>query len=101
MDPLNVSFNISNYSAPANNVYGTIFWLISKLGPKCRIYNDDKIFITKDAGMDGMKILFTEREYDPSSFKTPNTFTSFSIPQIEQPYKYSDSTEQIMEFLTP
>ena len=37
----------NNYHAKSNN-YSSIFWIISKLGPKARIYNDDKIIHTKE-----------------------------------------------------
>ena len=79
----------------------SVFWLISKLGRKCRIYNDEKIFHTKEETMNGIKMLFTERNYDPSSSILPNTFVSFSISQIDQPYKYPESVEHFLEFLTP
>ena len=78
-----------------------MFWMLGKLGKKCRIYNDEKVFHTKKETIDGIKMLFVERNYDPASNKLPNTFTSFSISPIEQPYKYPDSVEHILEFLTP
>jgi hypothetical protein len=82
-------------------VYTAMYWLLSKLNPKIRIYNDDKNFQIKEDTMNGMKIMFIERDYDPECGRPPNTFTSFSIPQMEQPYKVQDSLEHIMEFLTP
>jgi len=75
--------------------------MLGKLGKKCRIYNDEKVFHTKKETIDGIKMIFVERNYDPASNKLPNTFTSFSISPIEQPYKYPDSVEHILEFLTP
>lgn len=78
-----------------------MYWLLSKLNPKIRIYNDDKTFQLKEDSLNGMKIMFVERDYDPESGVPPNTFTSFSIPQMDQPYKIQESLEHIMEFLTP
>lgn len=78
--------------------------MISKLGPKCRIYNDDKIFRTKEDTVNGMKIMFLEKNFDSSKAKSQNTFISFSIPLIslnEHPYKYQECVEQIMEFMMP
>lgn len=78
-----------------------MFWMLGKLGKKCRIYNDEKVFHTKKETIDGIKMLFMERNYDPTSNVLPNTFTSFSISPIEEPFKYPNSVEHILEFLTP
>ena len=48
-----------------------------------------------------MKIMFKEKDFDASLSKIQHTFTSFSIPQIEHPYKYQEWVEQIMEFMMP
>lgn len=75
--------------------------MISKLGPKCRIYNDDKIFNVKEDSVNGMKIMFREKDFDGSSSRSQFTYTNFSIPQVEQSYKYMDYVEQTLEFLMP
>jgi hypothetical protein len=96
------SNSLTTIESPSkDNLYGTIFWLISKLGPKCRIYNDDKIFHMKEDTINRMKVMFVEKNYDPSCGRPPNTYTSYCIPQNEQTYKHEDYVEQIMELLMP
>ena len=85
--------------AAKEDICGTMFWILGKLGKKCRIYNDMKVFEYKKETINGIKMLFVERDFEEGKGK--NVFTSFSISPIGQPYNYPDSVEHILEFLTP
>ena len=100
----------NNYHAKSNN-YSSIFWIISKLGPKARIYNDDKIIHTKEDTWNWLKIVFKDKNSGDRSSKFWNTYTlsldhilgtnGISNLDIDQPHKYLEHFETIMEFFIP
>mmetsp|Transcript_42636 Transcript_42636/g.49874 ORF Transcript_42636/g.49874 Transcript_42636/m.49874 type:complete len:299 (-) Transcript_42636:1471-2367(-) len=89
-----------NYQSKSN-VYCSIFWLISKLGPKCRIYNDDKIIHTKEDTCNGLKIIFKDKITDENSLRKQNVYVLSVDHILEQPHKYVDHFELTMEFFIP
>ena len=100
----------NNYQTKSSN-YGSISWIISKLGPKTRIYNDDRIIHTKEDTWNCLKIIFKDKQPSNKNSKFCNTYT-LSLDHIlgnetwfyftlDQPHKYLEHFETIMEFFIP
>jgi hypothetical protein len=90
--------------------YGTIFWLISKLGSKCRLYNyNENAIKNKTNSGDGCKIIFYSDKFGSRGAKTNNIY-SIGVDHIlcnlfstifENPSKYAEYLKITMEFLSP
>jgi hypothetical protein len=82
------------------SMYTNLFWLISKLGPKCRIYNEEKVSRNNNENGNGMKIIFKDKDYDPENPERCNVYSLGVEHILEHPYKVAEYLEITMEFLT-
>ena len=64
----------NNYQTKSSN-YGSMSWIITKLGPKTRIYKNDKIILNKKDTWNCLKIIFKNKPLNDKNSKLCNTYT--------------------------
>ena len=87
--------------ANKTNLYASIFWLISKLGPKCRVYNDEKVTHFKNDIGNSMKIFFRDKDYDSDYPEDSHIYSLDAQDIIEQNYNNVDQLDKTINFLEP